>query len=118
MRKRTIATGAGALLFTALAACAGPQIGQPANCGQTTDGTAIVALGADATSCTRLPGQKLVIVDEKCGPLMPDSIVADDCYRGTTPADASGNRKYGNFRLGSLDRTYGATFVASDATAA
>jgi len=105
--------------ITVVAACVPPQpdarIDDPAYCGQTQDGKAIVALTNNAGLCTRLPGQKLILVHENCGPLMGGSNAVDDCWRGNMPGIGTDN-----FRLGTLQNTAGAqaiNIVATDATA-
>lgn len=75
-------------------------------------------LAADVGRCTSpTPGAKRIIVAELCGPLMPGTIVGDDCYRGNVPGRPSPD----NFRLSTIQNTPGGmvlNFVASDATAA
>lgn len=111
--------GAGALALAAIAACGPPpgepQIGQPGYCGQTADGSAVVALVQDLTRCQAKLGQKQIGVAELCGPIMPGSLAADDCYRGSIPGIPSPD----NFRYGTIIAKGGQVInlVASDATA-
>lgn len=112
-----IAPAAAALI--ALAACSTPQepeLNDPAKCGQTQDGSAIVTLAVNANLCTRQLDQKLIIVAEDCGPTMAGSSPLDDCWRGAI----AGRPSPDNFRLGSIQAAGGMAinFVASDATAA
>jgi len=119
MKRQLLTIGAfGALALTAcVPQSPDPQIGQPGYCGQTADGRAIVALHVDLGSCTPVtPGQLRISVRELCGPIMPGSSVADDCYRGAIPGIPSPDV----FRLGTLQAAPGSqviAFVASDATA-
>jgi hypothetical protein len=88
-----------------------PVLPDPARCGQTQDGKAIVALGADAGYCgPAAAGKKLLVVDEVCGPLVGGSNAVDDCWRGTK--DGVG---VGNFRYGSLNLAAPHQLVATDA---
>jgi len=115
---KTKVAGLGAVAIITAAGCvppgADPRIDNPAYCGQTTDGKAVVALLTDANLCTRLPGQKLVLVYDKCGPLMPGTIVEDDCWRGSIPGIGPDV-----FRLGTIKANGGTAdvLVATDYTA-
>lgn len=116
MRRQLILGGATAALLAACAtAPAQPAIGQPGYCGQTADGKAVVALHQDATTCA-VPGKKLILTAEFCGPTMQGSNVADDCYRGNAPDLPSPDV----YRLGTLQAHggYNMVFVASDGTSA
>lgn len=120
MRFTFVASAVAAATFTA-AACGPPPppppvVIDPAKCGQTQDGKAMVTLAVNAGLCTRNPNQKLVIVYQDCGPLMAGSNTVDDCWRGNVPGIPSPD----NFRLGFIQANNGQAinFVASDATAA
>jgi len=121
MKRQLLTIGAAASLAFAASACieqppAPPGL-PPASCGQTADGKAITFLAIDNERCpAQYPGQKRIIIAEECGPSMPGSLVADDCYRGNVPGRPSPD----NFRYGTIVAAGGQVinFVASDATAA
>ena len=111
----------GVALVGALSACGPPSITPPpAFCGQTIDGTAYVVLAADQARCVAPVGVKRIVVDELCGPLMPGTNVADDCWRGNL-TKVAGRTLYGPVivRLGTFNQPgdVAEVLVASDGTA-
>jgi len=119
MKRQLLTIGATVAITGAAVACVPPApppvLNDPAKCGQTQDGRAIVTLAANVSLCTRGPNQKMVIVFQDCGPLMAGSNALDDCWRGNIPGIPSPD----NFRLGFIQANGGQAinFVASDATA-
>lgn len=114
--------GAGALVgAAALMACAPPpDKASGVYCGQTADGSAVVVLASMSANCPAAPGQKRIVVDELCGPIMQGTNVTDDCYRGTL-AQVGGRLLYGPVivRWGSFNQPGDVreVLVASDGTA-
>jgi hypothetical protein len=123
MRIKTLVASAAIIGLPIVAACTPPpavaplppQVGDPAYCGQTTDGTAVVTLTHNASNCPTGAGQKLILTYQFCGPTMQGSNAADDCYRGNVPGIPSPDV----FRYGFITANGGQVinFVASDATA-
>jgi len=93
-----------------------PPVVSAAQCGQTINDHVIVTTVADAPRCPAAVGQRRIVVDEPCGPLMPGTIWADDCMRGNM-TQRPGRALFGPViaRRGSfLAGDTAVTFIASD----